>query len=248
MKLLKFISLAYFAFALLTSCQKNGTKIIEVCHNGHTISIDANSWPAHLKHGDILGACSTILTTTICNQTWMIENLDVNTYGNGDPIPQVTNNLDWQRLTTGAWCYYNNDPANESIYGKLYNWYAINDPRGLAPAGWHIPSDAEWTTLASCLGGEDVAGGKMKETGTLLWLSPNTGATNSSGFKALPGGFRDPSGFNRLAGGCGWWSSTEATVPDPLSAWYRNIDYNGAYLGRTNSLKQVGFSVRCIKN
>ena len=136
---------------------------------------------------------------TICNQVWATRNLDVTTYRNGDPIPQVTDIGQWGTLTTGAWCYYNNDPANGATYGKLYNWYAVNDPRGLAPAGWHVPSDSEWTTLTDCLGGVSIAGGEMKatgamETGTGLWFAPNVGANNSSGFTGLPGGGRGMTG------------------------------------------------------
>src|SRR5665647_2153473 len=136
----------------------------------------------------------SIPSVTICTQVWMLKNLDVSTYRNGDLIPEVTDQTAWATLTTGAWCYNNNDPAVGVIYGKLYNWYAVNDPRGLAPTGWHVPSDAEWTTLSTCLGGDAVAGGAKKETGTTHWTSPNTGATNSSGFTALPGGLRDRTG------------------------------------------------------
>ncbi|MBL0014028.1 MAG: fibrobacter succinogenes major paralogous domain-containing protein [Flavobacterium sp.] len=103
----------------------------------------------------------------IGTQIWMTKNLNVSRYRNGDPIPQVANSAQWANLNTGAWCYYANSTANGPIYGKLYNWYAVNDSRGLAPEGWHIPSDAEWTTLVSFLGFPDVAGGKMKTTGTL---------------------------------------------------------------------------------
>jgi uncharacterized protein (TIGR02145 family) len=102
----------------------------------------------------------------------MQSNLNVSHYRNGDVIPQVTDPTAWSSLTTGAWCYYNNDTANGTVYGKLYNWYAVNDPRGLSPQGWHVPTDAEWTNLTSCLGGESLAGGKMKAT--TLWDSPNT--------------------------------------------------------------------------
>src|SRR5215831_16955339 len=117
----------------------------------------------------------------IGHQKWMAKNLDVTHYRNGDKIPQVKNKAAWKALTTGAWCWYNNDSANGAIYGKLYNWYAVNDPRGLAPTGWHIPSDAEWDTLATHLGSN--AGGKLKDTGTIeagtgLWYAPNKGATN----------------------------------------------------------------------
>src|SRR5436190_23369500 len=133
-------------------------------------------------------------SVTICDQVWMIKNLDVSTYRNGDPIPEVTDPSQWAGLTTGAWCYYENNSANGTIYGKLYNWYAVNDPRGLAPLGWHVPSDEELTTLTSCLGGVFVAGGTMKETGTTHWLAPNTEATNSSGWTGLPGGYRNEFG------------------------------------------------------
>src|ERR1035437_1728963 len=145
-----------------------------------------------------------------CTQVWMLKNLDVSTYRNGDWIPEVTDPGAWSALTTGAWCWYNNDPTMGVIYGKLYNWYAVNDPRGLAPTGWHVPSDAEWWTLSTCLGGAAVAGGAMKETGTTHWTSPNTGATNSSGFTGLPEGLRTDGGpFYDVGSYGGWWSSTE---------------------------------------
>ena len=143
----------------------------------------------------------------IGNQIWMTKNLNVSRYRNGDPIPQVTDPIQWNNLTTGAWCYYANNTANGKIYGKLYNWYAVNDPRGLAPIGWHVPSDTEWTILTSSLGGQFVAGGKMKST--TLWNSPNAAATNSSGFFGLPGGYCYQ-GFSFPSGNTGhWWSSTE---------------------------------------
>ena len=133
----------------------------------------------------------TYTSLTIGTQQWMDKNLDVATYRNGDLIPYVTDPTTWAALTTGAWCYYNNDPSNNGSYGKLYNWYAVNDPRGLAPVGWHVPTDIEFTTLTTALGGASVAGGKMKVTGTTTtWNSPNTGATNTSGWAGLPGGFR----------------------------------------------------------
>lgn len=124
----------------------------------------------------------------IGNQVWMAENLNTSHYLNGDSIPQVQDKAEWVALTTGAWCYYQNDAENGKTYGKLYNWYAVNDPRGLAPEGWHIPTDAEWIALIDYLGGTNVAGGKMKQIGTVHWISPNLGATNESGFSALPGG------------------------------------------------------------
>ena len=182
---------------------------------------------------------------TIGSQVWTSKNLDVTTYRNGDPIPQVTNPSEWAGLTTGAWCYFNNDPANGAIYGKLYNWYAVNDSRGLAPAGWHIPTDAEWTTLGASLGGDNVAGGKMKMTGTSYWSSPNTGATNSSGFSGLPGGYGGES-FGSFGNYGSFWTATESGVS---TAWTRDLGYNYDYLYRFSlHNKRAGFSVRCIKD
>ena len=133
---------------------------------------------------------STTIDPITCISGWSIVNLDVTTYANGDPIPEVTDPAAWTALTTGAWCHYNNDPANSLIYGRLYNWYAVNDPRGLAPTGYHVPSAIELQTLINCLGGGYYQGGKLREVGTAHWNSPNLGATNSTGFTALPAGER----------------------------------------------------------
>ena len=192
------------------------------------------------------GTIPTGSTVTICAQVWMTKNLDVTTYRNGDAIPQVTDPIQWTNLTTGAWCYYNNDAANGPIYGKLYNWYAVNDVRGLAPTGYHVPSDAEWTTLETCLGGSSVAGGAMKEAGLMHWLSPNTGATNSSGFAGLPGGLRDFNGTFKVIGSNGvWWSSTETNTS---YAWYRLLYYDNGVVFSSNFNKPFGFSVRCLRD
>ena len=184
---------------------------------------------------------------TICCQSWMTKNLDVATYRNGDPIPKVTDNAAWAALTTGAYCYYNNDSATyAATYGKLYNWYAVNDPRGLAPEGWHVPTDFDWTTLENCLGGAAVAGGAMKETGTIHWTTPNTGATNISGWAGLPGGTRSGGGAFSSVGNNGyWWSSTGN---DATTAWYRFLYYINGNIGRYNPLKTNGFSVRCLRD
>lgn len=195
---------------------------------------------------------STTTTTTtldpnlipIGTQIWTTRNLEVTTYRNGDVIPQVTDPTAWANLTTGAWCYYQNNTANGPIYGKLYNWHAVNDSRGLAPTGYHIPSDAEWTTLTDYLGGVGVAGGKMKAT--TLWNSPNTDATNSSGFTALPGGLRNNFGTFFNIGSIGtWWSSSGFAAPD---AWFRYLEYNNGNASRESSDKKAGFSVRLIKD
>jgi uncharacterized protein (TIGR02145 family) len=198
---------------------------------------------------------STIPSVNIGTQTWTTKNLDVATYSDGTVIPQVTDPTAWANLTTGAWCYYNNDPATGTTYGKLYNWYAVagihdTDPntpnKKLAPTGYHIPSDVEWTTLTNYLGGESVAGGKMKATGTWLWFSPNTEATNSSGFTGLPGGFRNFDGTFYNVGDYGiWWSSSESNT---AIAWYRYLYYVNGTANRGNTNKIHGFSVRCLRD
>jgi len=188
--------------------------------------------------------CTMLIT--IGTQTWTLKNLDVVTYRNGDPIPQVQDDTAWVNLTTGAWCYYVNNTGNGTTYGKLYNWYAVNDPRGLAPNGYHIPTDAEWSILTDYLGGTVTAGGKMKEAGTSHWLSPNTGATNSSGFTGLPGGTRDYYGYFYDIGAYGnWWSSSEY---DTDYAWYRYLTSNYGNVGRSAFFKLNGFSVRCLRD
>ena len=202
---------------------------------------------------------NTYNTVNICGQTWIQSNLNVSHYRNGDIIPQVTDQTEWLNLTTGAWCYYNNDPANGAIYGKLYNWYAVNDPRGLAPQGWHVPNNTEWTNLIDCLGGQAVAGGKMKEAGTTHWLSPNTGASNSSGFLGLPGGYVSANigiPFLGLGNYAEWWSSSFFVNPSPNQSvagacfvFYDNTNANldNPSTGSGSSLYN-GFSVRCVKD
>ena len=181
---------------------------------------------------------------TIGTQIWMTRNLKVLTYRNGDTIPQVTDMAAWAALTTGAWCYYNNDSSNNAIYGKLYNWYAVNDPRGLSPLGWHIPSKEEWSGLTYFLGGDSLAGGKMKAT--TLWSSPNIGATNQSGFTGYPGGYRKDYGPFDFAGKSGyWWFSNQH---DSISGVERSLgfDYIDCYIYFYD--KRYGMSVRCIKD
>ncbi len=193
-----------------------------------------------------------------CIEKWATTNLNVDHYRNGDSIPEVRDPSIWMSLTTGAWCYYNNDPANGAIYGKLYNWYAVNDSRGLAPQGWHIPSDIEWKTLEMCLGMTQTQadntgwrgtneGGKLKEAGTSHWKSPNTGATNESGFTALPSGWRnDGNGsFYYLGDGTQFWTSSSYS---PNNAWSRYLIYDQAKTFRDYTDKGHGFSVRCIRD
>jgi uncharacterized protein (TIGR02145 family) len=184
----------------------------------------------------------------IGDQVWMKRNLDVSHFRNGDPIPEAKTNEEWEKAGKEgkpAWCYYANDPEKGKIYGKLYNWFAVNDPRGLAPKGWHVPSDQEWRELVDFLGGKEVAGGKMKTTGTTHWDIPNEGATNLIGFSGLPGGGRYYDGnFSYLGYYGGWWSSTEHSS---TNAWHRNL-YSSYAVARSYDFKELGFSVRCVRD
>jgi uncharacterized protein (TIGR02145 family) len=185
-------------------------------------------------------------TVTIGNQVWMAENLKVTHYRNGEAIPNVTDNDTWAGLTTGAYCEYDNDANNVATYGRLYNWYAASDIRNIAPAGWHVPSDIEWQTLVNYLGGDAIAGWKMKESGTVHWSSPNTGATNECGFTALPGGYRGWYGiFADLGNYATYWTST---VISSTYAWYRSMSYDNPEVSRYDSKKHYGFSLRCVKD
>jgi uncharacterized protein (TIGR02145 family) len=181
---------------------------------------------------------------TIGTQVWMVENLKTTKYRNGDPIPNVTEDT-WGNLTTGAYCNYNNNANNSTTYGRLYNWFAVNDSRNIAPTGWHVPNDAEWATLTNYLVGNGVAGGKLKEKGTTHWQSPNIGATNESNFTALPGGYRLEGGFVYIGkAGC-WWSTTVYNTPD---ACYQNLWYDSEGLGFGNYSLVAGYSVRCLRD
>ncbi len=184
-------------------------------------------------------------TIVIGTQQWMNKNLDVAFYRNGDPIPYVTDPTAWASLTTGAWCYYGFNPNSGSIYGKLYNWHAVNDPRGLAPVGWHIPDYTEWSILGSSLGGDLVAGGKLKEAGTAHWASPNTGATNSSGFTALPGGYCNFNG--NFFGGGYWWTSSGVGVPGGIASYYYLYNNISSFFSSELDLNS-GLSVRCVRD
>jgi len=196
-------------------------------------------------------------TVTIGSQVWMAENLKVTHYRNGDPIPHVTDSGVWSGLTSGAYCEYNNDVNNVTTYGRLYNWYAVDDSRNIAPEGWHVPTDEEWKQLEMYLGmsqaqadasgwrGTDE-GGKLKATGTTHWSSPNTGATNESGFSALPGGGRYLNGyFDTMGYLASFWSSTES---GSYGAWGRHLSFSHSQVYRSDYSKRDGFSVRCVRD
>lgn len=247
--------IASFVVVVLLSCSpqnpnpnNNGT----TTQGPNLTDIDGNIYP-------------TIITS--CGQTWISKNLNVSRYRNGAIIPKVTDSTQWRNLTTGAWCWYNNDSSNYWQYGKLYNWYAINDSRGLAPQGWHVPSDVEWSNLVKCIDPNadissssniqsTIAGGAMKEVGTSRWLSPNTGANNSSGFSGIPAGFRDASGastntlltFGMIGKAALWWSTTEDPTY-PSIVWCRWLSSSSSSLGRDRYNKlAAGRSVRLVKD
>jgi uncharacterized protein (TIGR02145 family) len=192
-------------------------------------------------------------------QEWMAENLRTANYANGDPIPNVTDGTQWSNLSTGAWVHYSNNSQYENPYGKLYNWYTVADTRNVCPTGWHVPTDLEWSILINYFdpnadGGNNymnTAGGKMKSTGTQYWASPNSYATNESGFSGLPGGNRGGissylGNFNVLTENGFWWCSTEISTTESIA---RNLFYLGQEINRYSQVnKKFGYSVRCLKN
>ena len=185
-------------------------------------------------------------TVTIGTQVWMTSNLKTTKYNDGTVIPLVTNNTEWAALSTPGYSWYNNDEAtHKSTYGALYNWHTVNTLK-LCPTGWHVPSDAEWTILTTYLGGESIAGGKLKEIGFSHWTSPNSGATNTTGFTALPAGYRHSDGsFINIGVSGPWWSSTEGNA---ISAWYRILGNQFSDVRRYNLGKEYGYSVRCVRD
>jgi uncharacterized protein (TIGR02145 family) len=189
-------------------------------------------------------------TVIIGTQIWITENLKTTKYNDSTRIPNIIDNTAWAALSTPAYCWYDNNVSNQTIYGALYSWYVVdaasNGGKNVCPSGWHVPSDDEWTTLTTFLG--DNAGGKMKETGTIHWSSPNTGATNSSLFTALPSGYRYSDGkFYSMGNSCEMWSRTPY---DANSAYRYTLGYDYSYVDRSRiyGLKRYGFSVRCIKD
>ena len=204
---------------------------------GSAWDIDGNSYPL-VKIGD---------------QVWMAKNLDVSHFRNGDIIPEARTAEEWQKAsddTSPAWCYYKNDPVNGKHLGKLYNWYAVNDPRGLAPAGYHIPTDYEWVQLIDYLGGMKDAGYKMKSTNGGWWEFGEEGnGNNESGFNALSGGWRSIQGeFDFLeSDGC-FWTSTTFNKYSYWDAWNYTINGGGDDVHKFHNDEGEGSSVRCIKN
>lgn len=220
-RVLLFAFLVVFALLSCTSDKKD--KETFVC-----IDIEGNSYT----------------TVRIGEQVWMGENLKTRFFRDSTAIQNVTEGSDWEALHVSAYCDYNNDSTNSDIYGRLYNWFAVDSPYMLCPEGWRVPTDDDWTTLTDYLGGGDIAGAKLKEEGTDHWTAPNSGATNESGFTALPGGYRSSNGnFYGIGASTDYWSSTSASA---TTAWRRYIYYNGLDISRFHLSKRSGFSVRCI--
>ena len=190
-------------------------------------------------------------TVIIGNQEWMAENLKTLRYSNGEPIPNVPG-IQWGGLTMGAWCFYNNDSSYNNPFGKLYNWLSVDDSRNICPTGWHVPTDLEWSVLINTIdpfadGGNNlnVAGGKMKSIGTQYWISPNTDASNESGFYALPAGCRNPDNSFSYMGYQGYfWTSNESSTN---FAWRRDLSWFTGVIDRWSFNKKMGVSVRCTK-
>jgi uncharacterized protein (TIGR02145 family) len=203
---------------------------------------------------------NTYPTVKIGSQVWMAENLRTTKYTDGSNIPVVSNVAEWSATYHTSdkkpmMCWYNNDQVTYTAnkFGALYNWYAIspasNGNKNICPMGWHVPTDEEWTTLINYLGGESVAGGKMKTVGTQLWQPPNSDATNSSGFSALPSGNRNADGFGgsffEINATTAYWTSTDI---GPFDSWARSLRYDNSNTVRFSANKSYGYSVRCIKD
>lgn len=193
-------------------------------------------------------------TVTIGTQVWLVENLKTTKFRNGDPIPNLTVFSQWKTATAAAYCNYENNTGYGDAEGRLYNWFAVNDSRGIAPPGFHVPSREEWQTLVTFLGGDNAAGGKLKEAGNSSWTAPNTAATNESGFKAKAAGIRNTYQFatqDFLHRGIlgNFWSTTAITNPSNLiSAWYMHLQYDIAQGSVSFHEKTMGLSVRCVKD
>jgi uncharacterized protein (TIGR02145 family) len=188
---------------------------------------------------------NTYRTVKINNLWWMAANLKVTHYRNGVEIPDATDSASWVDATGGVYCNYNNNSSYVYLYGRLYNWYAVSDTSGLAPEGWHVATDADWQAMVDFLGGDSLAGGKLKVAGIAYWTPPNVGATNESGFSAMPAGFRFPSAeFYGIQAHGNFWTSTT----NGAGGYYRFVHCTTAAVAHYSCNPPGGFSVRCVKN
>ncbi len=206
-----------------------------------------NEIPNIANCGTVTDAAGNVYKTVkIGTQCWLQENLKTTKYRDGSSIPYVSNQTSWSTLVTSAYCYYNNIASNSDSCGLLYNWFALADARNLCPVNWHVPTDAEWTILTTYLGGESVASGKLKEDGYIQWQSPNTGATNETGFTARAGGFRDNNGMFDYIGIHGFWWTNSEYLTD--WAWSRDMSSDNSNVSSFEYNKKGGLSVRCLKD
>lgn len=245
MKKIFLISIIAASMILNSSCNKDDAEPGNQT-NGKSTAI----FNPGLTYGTMTDQDGNIYKTiTIGTQTWMAENLRAKTYNDGTEIKNITGKYDWPNLTSGGYCNFNNTTNNDTIatYGMLYNWNAVGSGK-LAPKGWHVSTDAEWTTLTDYLGGESVAGSKLKETGIIHWASQNSVATNETGFTALPGGWRYEDGiFHYMGDYSGFWCANEHEIYTTLS-WYRLMHKDGINVFRDFMPKKNGYSVRCVKD
>jgi uncharacterized protein (TIGR02145 family) len=244
----QFIEVLVYLFIIsisLVNCKKDDSNPTNPT-NGKTTSV----FNTNITYGTMTDKDGNVYkTVTIGKQTWMAENLRTTKYNDGTAIPNVTENTAWSGLSTGAYCNYLNTFDNDyefiATYGRFYNWYAVNSGK-LAPTGWHVPTDAEWTTLSTYLGDYAGSGSKLKEVGSLHFLPTNSDATNETGFTGLPGGLRDWDGYFSLIHYEGnYWSSKESVS---YYAYIRSFGYSYNWFQRTEKDKRSGISVRCIKN
>ena len=238
------------------SGNSSGTEIVTAKYDGQ----EKTAKVVVLEMGTVTDIDGNVYETVkIGNQWWMAENLKVTHYRNGDEIVAETNDADWARLTVGAYCYNDNDPINATIYGCLYNWIAVNDSSIIAPEGWHVSTDAEWKELEMFLGLDKYEvndiygrgtneGGKLKATGLEYWVIPNAGATNETGFSALPGGSRDHDGSFGMLGMVAYFWTTTSRNNDDNAAWIHYVHWSGSTVGREPSGKVKGHSVRCVRD
>ena len=238
-KMKQTIAIALFSIGFLVNCGKKDQNN-QNSNNQGTASVtdlDGNTYP----------------TVTIGNQVWIAKNLAVSHYRNGDPIQNITDKTTWVNALTGAWCNYENNSSLGNIYGKLYNWYAVNDSRNIAPTGWHVATKADYEVLVTYLGGslgqdDSIAGGKMKEAGLAHWEDPNIGATNSSGFTSLPAGWLEvTNGFYGISAGTIWWAVDPLTQNFSTKYAYSNGSGHSGALPLM-PLPNFGCSVRCVKD
>lgn len=246
--MLKKIILVFLVSAFLLSCKKADTTPTNTTTNKDTIQTSIAKYGAGVT--DIDG--NKYKTVIIGTQEWMGENLKVTKYNDGTLIPNVVDNVEWSKLTTAAWCNYNNNDSLGLIYGKLYNWYVVNTQK-VCPVGWHVPSNNDWTKLIDYLGGDSVAGGKLKEVGDMHWKPQNFRASNYSLFKALPGGYTNTDFYSISKFGY-WWSSTEIVNPQGTKGGNNYFFlliasmYESVVIETDVSPGSGGLSIRCLKD